>query len=171
MNYSGMHAFEMFNGSSWIAGYEDYNPRVYDDMLRGGKRIYCIGADDNHNAHPDGSRRSDSGVAFTMIKAEKLDYRTVTAALENGSFYASEGPEIQELLYENGEIRIKCSAADRIAVTYGARRARVAYAEDEPITEASFVTTPGYGYFRITVTDANGKRACTNAYFEDALTE
>lgn len=171
MGYSGMNAFEMFNGTSYVAGFEDYNPRVYDDMLRGGKRIYCIGADDNHNDFPDDSRRSDSGVAFTMIKAASLDYKTVTNALVNGHFYASEAPEIYALWFENGQIHIQCSAADRIAVTYGARRARVAYAEGEPITEASFATTPGYGYFRITVTDANGKRACTNAYFEDALTE
>ncbi len=171
-NYSGMHAMEMFNGSSWIAGYEEYNPRVYDDMLRGGNRLFCIGADDNHNVHPDGSRKSDSGIAFTMIKAEKLDYRTVTQALVNGSFYASEGPEIHELWYENGEIHIKCSAADRISRISGVRRASVAYAEEgKPLTEAVFPIQPGFGYFRLVVTDANGKRACTNAYFEDALTE
>lgn len=37
-NYNGMDAFEMFNGAS-TAGYEDYNPRVYDDILGSGQKI------------------------------------------------------------------------------------------------------------------------------------
>ena len=84
MQYTGMHAFEMFNGSCIKNGYEDYNPRVYDDMLRAGKRLYCIGADDNHNIAPDGSPRSDSGQAYTVIMADKLEYRTVAKALSDG---------------------------------------------------------------------------------------
>ena len=61
-------------------------------MLRDGKRMYCIRADDNHNheSAPDW----DSGGAWVMIKAEKLEYRTITKALEDGNFYASQGPEI-----------------------------------------------------------------------------
>ena len=35
-----------------------------------------------------------------MIKAEKLEYKTVTKALHDGNFYASMGPEITELYLE-----------------------------------------------------------------------
>ena len=171
MGYDGMHAFEMFNGSCICSGYEDYNPRVYDDMLFGGKKLYCIGADDNHNFHPEGTRHFDSGWAYTVIKADKLDYRTVTKALEDGSFYASEGPEIYELWYEDGQVHIKCSEADRINCNYGIRKADAWYAENgEVLTEAVF-TLPDkdYNYFRLTVVDKTGKHACTNAYFEEDL--
>ena len=170
MGYDGMHAFEIMNGSCICSGYDDYNPRVYDDMLRGGKRIYCVGADDNHNFHPDGSRRSDSGRAYTVIKAPSLDYREVTKALENGDFYASEGPEIYELWYEDGKVHVKCSEADRINCTFWTRAARTVLDEDgNGVTEAEFTLPENCGYFRITVIDKRGRRAYTNAYFADEL--
>ena len=170
INFHGMHAMEMFNGSCIRSGYDDYNPKVYDDMLRGGERIYCIGADDNHNGHPAGTRKSDSGWAWTMIKADSLDYKTVTKALVDGSFYASEGPEIFELWYEDGQVHIKCSDADRINYNTGRRCARTVLCDEgAELCEATFPVSPEDVYFRITVTDKRGKHACTNAYFVDSL--
>jgi hypothetical protein len=169
MNYDGMHAFEMFNGGCIVVGFDDYNPRVYDDMLRAGKKIYCIGADDNHNAHPDSSRHSDSGWAWTVIKADNLDYRTITKALEDGNFYASEGPEIYDLWYEDGNIHVRCSEADRICCNYKSRNAGIVLAENgKLVTEAVFGFPKEREYARITVIDAQGRHACTNAiFFED----
>ncbi len=166
IDYKGMHAMEMFNGSCICAGYEDYNHVAYDDLLGAGNKIYCIGADDNHNRAADTSRYSDSGWAFTMIKAEKLEYRTVTKALEDGQFYASTGPEIHELWVEDGKVHIKCSPADSVKINFQHRRAQRAMNEDGSLlTEASFDIPEGYGYLRLTVEDGRGKYACTNAYF------
>ena len=170
--FEGMHAMEMCNGNSYISGYGDYNPEVYDDLLRQGKRIYCIGGDDNHgNANNNGERNPwDSFHAFTVIKADSLDYKTVTRALLDGSFYASMGPEITELYVEDGRVHIKCSEADKIVFTSGRRNARAIYARDDaPLTEASFPVAPEDVYFRLTVTDKSGKHANTNAYFTDKV--
>ena len=170
MGYKGMHAFEMFNGGCNAVGYDDYNPRVYDDILRSGNKIFCIGADDNHNGAPDSSRRSDSGWAWTTIKADKLDYATITKALLDGSFYASEGPEIYDLWYEDGKIHIRCSAADRICCNYKSRNAEMAIAENGVlVNEASFNFPKERGYARITVIDEKGRKACTNAYFAEDI--
>ena len=171
MNFHGMHAMEMFNGSCIASGYEDYNPREYDDMLRGGERIYCIDADDNHNgAWAKGTRRYDSGWAWTMIKADTLDYKAITDAMLAGNFYASEGPEINELWYEDGKVHVKCSDADRINYNTARRCARTVLCEDgKTLTEATFDVNPDDRYFRITVVDKTGKHACTNAYFVDTL--
>ena len=170
IGYNGMHAFEMYNGGALSDGFLDYNPRVYDDLLMDGKKIYCIGADDNHNWFGTESRRCDSGRAWTMIKARSLNYKDVTSALEAGQFYASEGPEIHELYFEDGRVHIKCSEADRILCTYGARHAEMAINDDfSPVREASFAMNPDWKYFRITVIDKSGKTACTNAYFAEDL--
>ena len=170
MGYNGMHAFEMYNGGCLAAGYADYHPRVYDDMLMGGKKLYCIGADDNHNVQNPQSRKFDSGWAWTMIKADSLDYRAITKALVDGQFYASEGPEIYELTFEDGRIRIECSEADRIVCNYGVRHAELAIDETgDSIKSATFGMNPDWKYFRITVIGKDGKTACTNAYFADDL--
>ncbi len=169
--YRGMHAMEMFNGGALTTGYGDYNPRVYDDILTKGNRIYCVGSDDNHNVCPDPtSRKFDSGIAFTMIKAGSLDYPSVADALLKGNFYASEGPQIHELWYEDGRVYVRCSEADRINCFRRCRGDATVMAEKgQTLTEASFKINPNYGYFRITVTDAHGRHACTNAYFPDEL--
>lgn len=170
IGYSGMHAMEIFNGGCNATGYDDYNPRVYDDILRSGKKIYCVGTDDNHNGHELGSRHCDSGWAYTVIKAESLEYRNITKALQNGNFYASEGPEIYELWYEDGKVHIKCSDADKITCNYGTRFAGVAFSENGlPVNEAEFEVKPELGFFRITVFDKTGKHACTNAYFPEDI--
>lgn len=168
MNFHGMHAMEIVNGGSFAFGYLDYNPRVYDDMLAGGEKIYCIATDDNHNAKPDDSSYSDSGIAFTMIKAEKLEYETITKALVDGNFYASEGPEIYELYCEDNKVHIKCSEVASIYFSCPVRQNRVVHAEKgATITEASFDIPASFKYFRLTLIDKFGKRAFTNAYFPE----
>ncbi len=171
IHYHGMHAMEICNWGCYEAGYEDYNPIVYDDLLRAGCRIFCIAADDNHNGEWDGNPFHDSFGGFTMIRAKNLDYRTITKALENGDFYASMGPEIYELYLEDDAVHIKCSPAKTIALHGGVRISWAKHAKgDELLTEAVF---PLYGYdlryFRLSVTDKEGKHANTNAYFTDTL--
>lgn len=169
MAYEGMHAFEMFNGSCLVEGTEDYNPRVYDDFLFGGKRLYCIGADDNHLSHRDGPY-CDGGLAYTVIKADKLEYRTVTRALEEGMFYASEAPVIKNLWFEDGKVVVETSPAAKIYANYGCRKVRSVNPEEgETVTRGEFPWDDSYRWIRVTVVDERGKRACTNAYFADQL--
>lgn len=170
INYHHMHAMEICNFGCVVAGYPDYNEKEYDEMLRSGKRIYCIATDDNHNRHAYPSKHCDSFGGFTMIKAEKLEYRTITQALEDGSFYASQGPQIHSLWFEDGKIRITCSDADRIIMNTGRRLAKSEYSQTgKPLNEASFEVLPEDLYVRLTVIDKAGYPANTNAYFTDQL--
>lgn len=164
--YMGMNAMEICNFGCIEAGYNDYNEKEYDDILRGGQRIFCISADDNHNI------RNDSFGGFTCINAEKLEYRTITSALENGKFYASQGPKINELWYENKKLGIKCSSAAKIVLNTGIRRTEIFYCEDgKELNEAVFNVNENDIYVRVTVTDFTGKHANTSAYFVDELIE
>ena len=160
--YDGMDAFEMFNGCL-AHGCLDYNPIVYDDLLRSGKKLYCIGADDTHWI-------DSVGVCWTMIKAENLTYKSIIENLEKGNFYCSEGPEIYELYVENGVLKIKCSNAQAIKVNYNARKAHIKLSEDgTPVTSAEFTLSKDHGYFRVTVVGLDGKKACTNAYYPEDI--
>ena len=85
----------------------------------------------------------------------------------NGAFYASEGPEIKSLWYENGKIFIECSDAVEISLSTKYRRAKKF--TGEALTKAEFEVKDTDGYVRIKVTDKTGKRANTNAYFTDEL--
>ncbi len=163
-SYNNMSAMEIVNYGCVAVGYDDRNSHQYDDMLRSGKRIYCIATDDNHNI------RSDSFGGFTMIKADKLEYGAITEALVNGNFYASEGPVINSLWYEDGVVRITCEDAREIFITRGIRKAGNKTGDVEhPVTDACFKIADDDIYFRLTVVGFDGKCAYTNAYFVDEL--
>lgn len=171
-NYHGMHAMEIYNRSSSTLGYNEQNDKEYDRMLRSGRQIFAVATDDNHNKYPGNPQRWDSFGGFTVIKAEKLQYKTVTDAMVAGHFYASQGPEIHALWVEDGQIHITCSEAERIVLCTGGRANRVACGESgELLTEASFELNPEQNYVRLMVYAADGKWAATNAYFVDELLE
>lgn len=173
--YKGMNAMEIVNYSSIVSGWEDENGRCYDDLLNLGNRLYCIAADDNHNRRPDDHPHCDSYGGCTVICAPKLEYSAITDALKNGVFYATSGnyvhngPEIESLTYEDGFVTIKTSPARSIVIMHNTRCCRSVNAPDgETITEAKF-EVDNAKWFRLTVTDAYGYKAYTNAYFLDEL--
>ncbi len=169
--YNGMHAMEIINHLSAVgSGAAEWNDRVYDDMLRCGKRIFCIAADDTHSKYKQGTEFLTLGGAFTMIKAESLDYKSIANALVNGHFYSSEGPEIKSLWFEDGRICIDCSTVDRIIFTsYPTRGYANVDDTGEGISHAEYTLKGTEAFVRVTLIDKRGKRAYTNAYFTDDL--
>ena len=162
--YHGMHAMELINGECNFHGYNDNNAQKYDDVLRNGERIFAVGADDNHNSD------NFSFGGFVMIKAKKLEYKEITDALVRGDFYASGGPTINELYFEDGKVFISTSDAVTITVNTSHRRAWSVRSKDGSlINSASFQIHDGDGYVRFTVRDAAGKEAYTRAFFLDEL--
>lgn len=158
--YDEMDALEILNGGSIREGFCDASHIVYDGLLRQGKKLFAVAGDDNHQSY-------DTGLAYTVIRAENLSYEAVAAALKNGNFYASQGPEIKELYVENNMVHITCSPAQKITFNTGIRHAGAAYPEEGETTvcEASFKILPHDKYFRLTVTGPDGKTAYTNAYY------
>ncbi|MCQ2454705.1 MAG: PHP domain-containing protein [Clostridia bacterium] len=170
--YEGMNAMEIYNHGCFIDGFHNYDDYAYDQMLRKHKRVFCIAADDNHNKFPFESRKFDSFGGWINIKADKLDYRTITKALENGDFYASQGPEIYDLYYEDGKVYITCSDAEDIILSSGVRYSRHACGnKGEYINDAVFEVPKQIEYFRITVYGKDGKKAFTNAFFTEEITK
>jgi len=164
--YENMHAMEIFNNDCQVLGYQSYVPGIYEDMLRLGKKIFVTATDDNHNKHPMGDPKFDSFGGFTMIKADSLDYESVTDALFAGNFYASQGPEIYDLYVEDGKIHVTCSDAVMILLNTTHRSAQSVYTTpDKPVNEAVFEYHESDVYLRITVKDAQGRFADTNAYY------
>lgn len=160
--YENLWAMEIFNNCSVMEGLFEYNESVYDDILRTGKKLFPVSADDNHN----GSVSGDSFGGFIMVNSDNLDYGEVMDSLKNGDFYASTGPTIDEISVEGDVVTVKSSNAKFICMsTAGRRTDRKLATETEYINEASFKFIEDDIYFRITVVDEFGKRANTCAYF------
>lgn len=165
IRYNGMHAMEIHNYDSSLCGHDEHNAKIYDEQLKAGKRLYCIATDDNHNK----PERPDSFGGFTMIKAVRLEYKHITDALLKGNFYASEGPLIESLYYENGKVYITTSPAQKIFITKPGKNVALRKEEGKLINEACFDIADDDIYFFITVVGENGAKAYTNAYFPDEI--
>lgn len=165
---NGLFAMEIYNHLSLVInGVYDYNPGMYDDMLRRGKELFAIAADDCHLGDPDHGPRCDRYGGFVMIKAPDLEYGAVINALEKGDFYASQGPEIHELYIKDDEVHLVCSPAKYIAMNTSWRPfGGIRIAKDgEVLTEAIFKLPKTQRYFRFDVMDHQGRHANTRAYF------
>lgn len=162
INYENMHAMEIHNSECCTIGIEEHNSRVYDDMLRAGKKIYCVATDDMHKI-------SALGKGWVSIKADELEYSKITDALLKGNFYSSTGPEIKELYVEDGVLHVKTSPCCKIALTALTRYYSTLVDENGGLTEASFPLSPQFDAYRLTITDKNGEKAFSNAYYVEDL--
>ena len=164
LKYDGFDFVEIHNTGSRKAGHPD-DENVFATMLRSGKKIYCIAGDDNHNKHGFDEPYTDSFGGWVMINAERLGYKEIISALEDGSFYVSTGPEIYSLTQTDGRVCVKTSPAKSICVaTRGRQTYRKLAKEGEYVDTAEFEIGSEFGYFRITVTDECGRRAHTQSY-------
>lgn len=153
----GHFAMEVWNSGCAIEHEQDTNAAGWDDLLAQGNRIFGVATDDGHGMHHHCN-------GWVNVRAEK-NVASILEALKNGAFYASCGPEIQDFYVEDGVAHIKCSPCKAIYLRASYRPTRIARADGELLTEASFPLREDSTYVRFTVMDEQGRRAWTNPIF------
>ena len=160
MKYENLNAIEVYNYATELLGYQSTATYAFDDILRSGKKIFAVAADDVHGDEHFGG--------FVMIQADELKYELITEALFNGRFYASTGPLFKEVYVEDGKLHVKTSDVASISMTTDTRKTKCVYSKNgEAINEAVFQLDFGYKYFRISIKDFSRNYAYTNAFFPD----
>ncbi len=144
-------------------GTDSSSGRVHwDQMLNKGHVLTGLATDDVHKS-------ADVGLAWTMIKAEKLNEQSVLDALENGCFYASKGPVIEDFYVDdNYKVYVKCSSAQKIVFRInGSGNGNVILAKDSNgLLSADWdMTRKKPKWVRCEVIDGNGNTAWTNPIF------
>ncbi|MBE6546455.1 MAG: hypothetical protein E7668_03305 [Ruminococcaceae bacterium] len=168
LSYRNIFSIEISNYNSFIDNHLEHSGALYDKMLRMGMRRFCHAGDDCHNKFPITSPRSDSFGAWTMILAEELTYEAVINAMENGDMYASMGPAIYEVSFENDNVFVSCSPAAKIIVYDGSKRPSFEPADEGSLlTEAILPLREEAPYFRVGVVDERGRIATTRGFFRD----
>jgi hypothetical protein len=101
-----------------------------------------------------------------MIKAESLDPESLVAGLKAGAFFASTGPNLHNVAIEGDKIVVECDPAEVIFATGAGAIHRDVTGSGS--TRAEFDIEPFVkSYARITIVDANGKKAWSNPIFFD----
>ncbi len=168
----GLWGIEVHNSGSVYLGMPD-TEQPLTDLLRRGERVFPLATDDAHKVE-------HCFQGYTVIFADKLEYNTIMDALKKGDFYASTGPQIEELYIEDGTLRVRCSPVQEISLLTERRYSAANRAENGGLfTETAFdlgwflensqSTAPWKPYFRLVFKDEKGNKAYTRAYFNDEL--
>lgn len=103
-------AAEIYNSVSthpWNGDRAD-SSNLLDITASHGMPYRFVASDDSHRYE------GEQGRAFTMVQADALTPQAVLAALDEGRFYASQGPLFHQISIENGVLSIECSPVDTI---------------------------------------------------------
>ncbi len=159
-----VHSVELLNTGCFNHG--DVDATHYETMLRYGVKACPTGGDDNHS-------QKTCGKAWTMIKAKELTYSSLIEAYGKGDCYASSGPEILELYYEDDKISVKTSPAAKITMHSEGREVQVKKPEEgaDTLSCAEFLFNPKKQgkFIRIEVEDRERNRAFSNAYYTEDI--
>ncbi len=166
----GCFSMEMINYNSYVANRLEHNGALYDRLLSEGKRIFCHGADDNHNRHPEGHPEFDSFGGFTMIMADSLDYSSIFDAMESGEMYSSMGPEFKSIEYIDGKLHIECSPVSSVIVYTGRKHPHHLNAPiGQTVISADIAVDDEAKYVRVSIVDSDGRWADTRGYSREEL--
>ena len=164
------HALEIFNGASELAYQMGDSSHILDVMISRGRRIDACATDDAHFP-PEFPEFPDHGLGWVEVRAEENDPDALVEALRAGHFYASEGPKLLDVSIDGDEVVVVSSPVMKVIVSGAGERYECRYGVDLAETRVplamfhneGFQVDPVLGaYFRITVVDAQGKRAWTN---------
>ncbi len=161
----GIVGLELFNYGCQISENTGYAELMYDLLLRKGKRLWGFASDDNHNLFPFDSPANDSFGGYLMVKARGLTEDDVVQAIWDGSFYASQGPEIHDFYVEDGRVYLTCSPAERVYVSDEARHYQLGFRDGGSVCAFCGVVPPSAQYLRAEVVDCYGRKAYGNPIF------
>lgn len=150
------HAVEIYNHGCATGCDRPDGAMVADALLAEGRRLTLIATDDAHFHEPDHFG------GWVMVKATENSPEALLAALKEGAFYATQGPELRDVRIEGKKLVVECSAAR--AVCFLGAPMDATSVQGQSMTRAEiplnrFANSP---FLRVSVIDAAGKRAWSN---------
>ncbi len=137
---------------------------VWDYCLRYGKRMYVVAGDDAHGIGPA------MGMSFVKVAADHLDKKELLQAIKKGEFYASTGPEFQDIRVENGVLKMRFSPVKKVFIVVHDGEGRTKCALDGPLlTEYEHPLKEKWHYARVMLEDERGGMAWSQPIFIDDL--
>jgi len=120
---NGERFFEVFNGHPYVNNYgdsiHDSTEKMWDQVniayhSMNKPLLLGIATDDSHHYHKFGSKWSNAGRGWVVVKSKNLDPTRIIEAMEAGNFYASTGVELSELKFENNRLSLEIEAENNV---------------------------------------------------------
>ncbi len=143
-----LSGIEVWNGASELTQGNGLSAVHWDDILHRGGRCLGIATDDAHYAG------QDNGLGWTMVRVAAPTRAAVLAALREGRFYSTTGPEIRAVRAHDGGVEVECSPAGAVALRSG------------PWDGCRVAVSPRAGSWRAEAAELDGDGAIVSARFE-----
>lgn len=170
-NMSGSSLFEIYNAHPSVNNVGDAtHPSVeamWDDVLSGGRLLYGVAADDEHNLNKVGGAMP--GRAWIMVRAASLSAGAITQALERGDFYASTGVTLRDYQVSATSVSITVDEASSgpTTIDFIGRNGRLLQRSAD--SQATYQFTGEEMYVRAKITNADGLAAWTQPIYTASL--
>ncbi|MCR9126952.1 MAG: CehA/McbA family metallohydrolase [Rhodobacteraceae bacterium] len=155
------HAVEIYNHGCAVGCDRPHGFYTLDQLLTEGRQMTLCATDDAHFTEPDHFG------GWVMVKAQENDPDALCAALREGAYYASTGPQIHGVHWEKRHVVVESSAASAVIVQGAGSAAVAVHGHSMTRTQVPldrFAVSP---FIRVTVVDRGGRRAWSNPIYPE----
>ncbi|OMF19824.1 hypothetical protein BK133_29495 [Paenibacillus sp. FSL H8-0548] len=165
LKLEGYAAIEIYNHQSEIQEAVGYGVSYWDYVLKRGKQVNAIAADDTHGGPTDMAVSEFYG-GWITVESERLEQQAIIDAMKAGQYYSSNGPMIYGLRIENDRLKVKCSPVQSIRfITFPDNGLAEMDPTGELITDAEYFIQNDEQYVRVECIDGSGKVAWSNPIY------
>ncbi len=150
------HAVEVYNHGCAMGCDRPDGFHTLDLLLTEGRRLNLIATDDAHFHEPDHFG------GWVMVKAEENTPEALLAALKEGAFYSSQGPDIKGIEVDGLRVTVRSSAVSWVIVQGKGTAAVGVHGHSMTETTVKADRLMDSPWMRISVIDRAGKRAWSN---------
>lgn len=152
-NVTMTEAYNTMSGLPWNGARAD-STGILDVTFTHKKKLLPLCACDDTHFYTGEQCRS-----FTMVQAEDLSWAGVRKALDEGLFFASQGPMFKQITLEGDTLRVSCEPCQMIVFYTDCPWSKARVRSIPGQTEAEYALTDKDAYVRVELIDANGNRA------------
>lgn len=155
------HAVEVYNHGCDVECDRGYGLQTLDNLLNAGRRLTLCATDDAHFIE------NDHFGGWVMVKAEENSPEALSDALKNGFHYSSQGPDFHNIIWNEDSVTVECSPCS--LVTLMGRGVATSQKLGDNLTSVTlpFNRVAPSPWKRISIVDADGKRAWSNPFWKD----
>ena len=168
LSINSAHAVEIYNHGCGVECARGGGWYLLDQFCNLGHRLTAVATDDAHFTYGD----QDAFGGWINVKAENPEPEVILTALKAGHFYASQGPQFNNIELNDTKLIVECSPVDSIIVVNGTSRTTGRYGKAITCAELNlkdlekgWLLEKLSPWFRVVITDGQGKRAWTNPYW------
>ncbi len=150
------HAVEIYNHGCAMGCDRPDGFSIADLLLTEGRRLSLIATDDAHFSEPDHFG------GWVMVKAPENTPEALLAALKEGAFYSTQGPELRNVRIEGDVAIVECSAVVSVVAQGAGTGAKAVHGHSMTHAKVPLARLNNSPWVRVSVIDAAGKRAWSN---------